>query len=364
VALSPDKPEQTRRIIDASLDRIGEGLRLLEDIARFVLDDAGLSRRLKELRHDLAVTDIPLKESLVQARKSAADIGADIEAPQQKAARDLPSLVVANSRRVQEALRVIEELAKLPASGLETAKYRQARFKIYGLEKELLSRLLRRDKAERINGLYGIVDTDSLGRRNHLEAAEAFIEGGAKVIQLRDKTSSHRRLFSIAAELKELCAKSNAIFIVNDYLDIALAVDADGLHIGQEDLPPAEARRLLPIDKLLGVSVTDTAEAREAGAAGADYLAAGAIYKTASKDDIRVIGLEELKRIRMATRLPLVAIGGIDKNNCAAVLEAGADALAVISAVLSAANQQQAAREIISTIKGCRKASRARANLN
>ena len=164
MTLSPEKPEQTRRIIDASLDRIGEGLRLLEDIARFLLDDTALTRQLKEMRHGMVAGQPSFNQRLIQARHAETDIGADMEAPQQTRERDLASLVVANARRVQESLRVLEELAKLPASGLDTAYYRKARFSLYTLERKLLTRLMRPDNEDRNSGYYSILDTGALGR--------------------------------------------------------------------------------------------------------------------------------------------------------------------------------------------------------
>jgi thiamine-phosphate pyrophosphorylase len=364
VILPPENPEQTQRIVDASLDRIGEGLRLLEDVVRFILNDTSLTQKLKEMRHGLVVSEPSFNWRLIQARHAETDIGADIEIPLQTKEKDLPSLVVANARRVQESLRVLEELAKLPASRLNTAHYRKARFKLYTLERKLLSRLLRCDKTEHISGFYAIVDTGVLGQFSHLEAAKALIDGGASIIQFRDKTSSRRKSFDIACQLKELCAKKGVLFIVNDYLDIALAVDADGLHIGQDDLPVAEARRLLPIDKLLGCSVTNAKEATEVERDGADYIAAGAVFATVSKEDIEVIGLGELKKIRMATRLPLVAIGGITRANCSDVLGIGTDAVAVISAVFGAKKPKEAARQMAAAIEDYRKTVKVRANIN
>ena len=133
---------------------------------------------------------------------------------------------------------------------------------------------------------------------------------------------------------------------MNDYLDLALASDADGLHLGQTDLPIKEARKLLPLDKILGCSTTTVSQAITAESEGADYIAAGSIYPTSSKETAKVIGLEGLLQIRQAISLPLVAIGGITKDNAAEVLAAGADSVAVIGAVLRAENIEEAARQI------------------
>jgi thiamine-phosphate pyrophosphorylase len=138
---------------------------------------------------------------------------------------------------------------------------------------------------------------------------------------------------------------------MNEYLDIALAVNADGLHIGQEDLPASEARRLLPPDKILGVSASSLEEARQAQADGADYLAVGAVYPTASKENIPALGPERIQLLRPAVNVPLVAIGGISRTNAREVVKAGADSLCVISAVLCAPDIARAARQIIEIIE-------------
>jgi thiamine-phosphate pyrophosphorylase len=168
-----------------------------------------------------------------------------------------------------------------------------------------------------------------------------------KIIQLRDKKDSRRRFFEIAVALRKFCRQNEVLFIVNDSLEVALAVDADGLNLGREDLPVAEARRFLPIDKIIGGSVSSVAEARVARAAGADYLGVGAIYPTGTKADIEVVGLKLLKEIKRKVALPIVAIGGIDKDNIGEVMNAGANAAAVISAVLGAADIESAARRLV-----------------
>ena len=351
MTLSPEIPEPTRRIIDANLDRIGEGLRLLEDLARFLLNDAILTQQLKTMRHGLATGGLSLNQQLLQARNAAGDIGINIEAPEQVKERELPEVVVANARRVQQSLRVIEELAKMPGIKLDSEKFKKARFKLYTIERELLSKLLRKDKAKRISGLHVIIDTQAIKGRRHLEVANQVIRGGAKVVQLRDKITSKRELLPIAQQLKNLCAEHNVLFIVNDHLDLALAADADGLHLGQDDLPLAVARRLLPIDKLLGCSVTSADQAAAAETEGADYIAAGAIYPTSSKEAVEVIGLEGLRLIKKKVKLPLVAIGGITQANAAEVVAAGADSVAVISAILQARSPEEAARQIAARLE-------------
>lgn len=347
----PAHSRETLRIIDANLNRAAEGLRVLEDIARLGLDDASLSERLKMLRHQLTNTSPDLQQALISARAADADVGRDTQVSGEPKERDLAAAVFANSRRAQESLRVLEEMARLPGE-LSTDRFRQTRFSIYTLEQELLFRLTRQAKVKALAGLYAVLDMEALGERDPLEVSRQIIGGGAKVVQLRDKRRSRRELFNVAVKLRQLCAEHGVLFIINDYLDIALASDADGLHVGQEDLPAAVVRRLLPLGKLLGVSVMTVEEARQAQGDGADYLGVGAIYATASKEVPGVVGPGRLTEIKQAVPLPLVAIGGITAERVPEVIRAGASGVAVISAILGAASSEAAARRIVTAIEG------------
>jgi thiamine-phosphate pyrophosphorylase len=157
-------------------------------------------------------------------------------------------------------------------------------------------------------------------------------------------------LVPLARELKKVCAEYGVLFIVNDYLDLAIASDADGLHIGQEDLPIETARKMLPGDKILGCSSATLEEALKAEKEGADYVAVGSIYPTPSKPGARIAGLETLRRVKSKVSVPVVAIGGINEDNIANVISAGADAVAVINAVLGADNVKEASQRLTEII--------------
>jgi thiamine-phosphate pyrophosphorylase len=347
-------PRQTLRIIDANCNRIGEGLRFLEDIARFLLNDAVLSQQLKAMRHDLVKSLSKFGAAMLSERDSEADVGFGTQLGQHQ---DLPSLVTANARRVEEALRVVEELAKLPDLGttLHPKDFEKARFNLYNLERDLQSKLMRRQKIEQLTGLYVIIDTQTLGLKDVMDAAGKAIRGGAKVIQLRDKQHDKGEVFTLAQKLKELCRKSNALFIVNDSLDIALASEADGIHIGRDDLPLSVVRKELPIDKLVGLSTHTLAQAQEAEAEGADYIAIGSIFPSPTKIKAKVVGLEHLQQVRRAVSIPIVAIGGINQDNISEVMAAGADSAAIISAVLTKKDIESATRQLVKEIEKKRK---------
>ena len=347
---------QLLRMIDANLNRASEGLRVLEDVARFLLNDAELSQRLRTLRHDLAQETKSLSVGLLSKRNSEHDVGARVgdsyEPETKQSLQDLSSLVTANAKRVEESLRVVEELAKLPEinSTLNSASFEQTRFALYTLERDLISRISRRHKIGRMPGLYVILDRQFLVGRDELGIAGQIIEGGARVIQLRDKQSKRGELLLIAQKLKELCSQANVLFVINDYLDLAMAVDADGLHVGQEDLPLPVIRRELPIDKIVGCSVTTLSQAKKAQAEGADYIAVGSIFPTATKKGATVVGVDMLRELKRTLSATLVAIGGINQNNIGEVVSAGADAIAVISAVLGEKDAKEAMQKLIATM--------------
>jgi thiamine-phosphate pyrophosphorylase len=234
--------------------------------------------------------------------------------------------------------------------GLDWDKFKHARFALYTLEQKIVLELLRHNKKEQVAGLYVIIDTQALRGRSELDVARQAIQGGTRMIQLRDKLRPKGMLVPLARELKKVCAESGALFIVNDYLDLATVSDADGLHIGQEDLPIEAARKMLPGDKILGCSAATLEEALEAEKEGADYIAVGCIYPTPSKSPTRLAGLKTLRQVKSKVSVPVVAIGGINEDNIAKVIGAGADAVAVISAVLGAANIKEASQKLTEII--------------
>jgi len=195
--------------------------------------------------------------------------------------------------------------------------------------------------------LHVLTDREWSRGRATLDVARAAIEGGASVIQLRDKAASTRTLIEEGLALRALTREHNVLFIVNDRLDVALAVDADGLHIGQDDMPVGLARQLLGPERILGVSAGNLEEAEEGVAEGADYLGVGPIYPTRGKQDAGpATGINLLRDLSTRYRVPLVAIGGITLQNAADVVHAGAIGVAVITAVVNVENIVSAAREL------------------
>ena len=193
--------------------------------------------------------------------------------------------------------------------------------------------------------LYLVTDAGLSRGRSHTSIVEAAIRGGVTTVQYREKNAATGRMFEEATELCRLCRRAGVPFIVNDRLDLALAVDADGLHVGQEDMPASVARRLLGPRKILGVSAGNAEEARRAVDAGADYIGASPVFSTPTKPDAPPpLGVGELRRMTGAVDIPVVAIGGITTANAAAMMEAGAAGIAVVSAIVAADDVETAAR--------------------
>ncbi len=200
--------------------------------------------------------------------------------------------------------------------------------------------------------LYLVTDRDlSLGRPL-VEVVAAAVRGGVTCVQLREKNCTGREFLQQAIKLKTLLAPLKIPLIINDRIDIALAVDADGVHLGQHDLPLADARRLLGPERLIGISAETLQDALEAEQNGADYIGISPVFSTPTKTDTaQALGLEGIRKIRQQTSIPLVAIGGINNGNAAQIIQAGADGIAVVSAIMSAVVPDQAAKELLQIIK-------------
>ena len=194
--------------------------------------------------------------------------------------------------------------------------------------------------------LYLVTDRDLMAADTIEECVEQAVLGGCTVVQLREKTASSREFYETAVKVREITSRLKVPLIINDRADIALAVNADGVHVGQGDLPYDEVRRITGQDKIVGVSVSNLAEAQSAADMGADYLGVGAMFPTGTKTDSNLTSMDELRRIREKVKIPLVVIGGINKNTIPLFKGTGIDGLAVVSAVVSQKDPASSAREL------------------
>ena len=316
----------------------------MEEFARLGLQDVTLSREIKELRHDLREA-IPetLCLHLIEFRNIAEDVGTRMTTEAEQKRNGVEEVAVAAGKRLSEALRALEEYGKTLDPSI-AAKVKALRYRGYEIEQRLvcISSAIRKFGEVR---LYVLI-TESVCRGDWFAAAEAALDGGADVLQLREKHLPDSELFRRAVRLSQLCRDRGKLFILNDRADIAALSHAHGVHLGQDDLPVAAARKILPPGSIVGVSTHSIDQAISVAKACPDYLAVGPMFETETKPQNRIAGPETLRAVRAITSLPLVAIGGIQEFNADAVLFAAPCCLAVCSAVVAAQNVRAAMERI------------------
>lgn len=317
-----------RRILDANLDRAREGLRVVEEWGRFGLGDAAIAAECKALRQELARWHTP---ELRQARDTLNDAGTTLSHPGEEQRTGLEQVLQANLCRVQEALRVLEEYGKVIDSAMGTA-CKQMRYRVYILE----SQLWPSDRHQKLRQARLYLVT---APTEHLpQVVEAALQGGLTLVQYRDKDTDDGLRLQRAQELCDLCHRYGALFLVNDRVDLALAVGADGVHLGQQDMPLALARQLLGSQRIIGQSTKHPDELHQAIAAGADYIGVGPVYETPTKAGRAAVGLDYVRYAAAHATIPWFAIGGIDLSNVQEVCAAGAKQVAVVRAIVKADN--------------------------
>lgn len=339
----PELTEQidTARILDASANRAREALRVIEDYIRFALDDAFLSGELKRLRHDLteALSSVGTVR-LLAARDTLQDVGTTLKTDAEQQRHSLLAVVRANLKRLQEALRSLEEFGKLHSINLGQT-LEKLRYRSYTLERAIL---LGADSRQRLADaqLYVLLTGSQCTAALDWTIQEA-VAGGAQVFQLREKTLSDRQLLERARQVRRWTREAGALFIINDRPDIARLVDADGVHIGQDELPVKEVRRIVGPDALIGVSTHNLDQVRRAILDGANYLGVGPTFPSGTKAFEMFPGLDFVRQVARETSLPAFVIGGVNLDTIAATVAAGARRVAVGQAICQADDPRQAA---------------------
>lgn len=342
----------TLRILDASANRATEGLRVVEDYARFALDDAHLTQLAKTIRHDLAecLAVFSLNDRFA-ARETSRDVGTRITTHAETSRIDARSVCIASCERVKQSLRSLEEYGKLldakAASGVEGIRYR-----FYTLERCLG---ICRDSCDRLAGVNLCVLTDGCGTVDEFRTlAEQLVEAGVSMIQLRQKNLTDAELTERThlrvKLLRQLAANTDLIIIINDRPDIAAAVNADGVHLGQDDMRVKDARLIVGPQKLIGVSTHSIEQARAAVLDGASYLGAGPTFPSTTKEFDAFPGLEYLEEVASEVTLPTYAIGGIALEKLPEVLSTGITRAAVSGVITSSANTQDVAEQLLAAL--------------
>jgi len=345
----PDEPDLgAARVLDANFNRSREALRVLEDYCRFVHDDAFLTNEIKAARHALAEAAKRLPARLLLAsRDTPGDVGTSATASGEYQRSTPLDVARVNLKRLQESLRSLEEFGKL--FGPELARELEAvRYRSYTIERTLA---FNHDARERLRDarLYVLLTGAQCVASLEQTIAQAAA-GGASVFQLREKKLTDRELVDRARDVRRWTRQAAALFIVNDRPDIARLVEADGVHLGQDDLPVREARRILGAEPLIGVSTHSLDQVRQVVRDGADYLGVGPVFPSSTKSFESFPGLGFVEEATAETSLPAFALGGIGPNNLAKVVAAGARRVAVSSCIASADDPEAVARSLLAAL--------------
>lgn len=340
-----------KRIIDANLNRATEATRILEEIARFLLDDKELCEKLKHIRHKLNGVQESNYQQYLQARDTEGDIGVDIKNTTERF--NIENIFKANIKRLQQALRTLAEYCGQKEGGLDSESLQQfekLRYSSYTLEKIMWDKL--KEKYNQIKlaekRLYLVTNSDQFDTDDaFLDAVASALAGGVDILQLREKNMSANRILELGKKVKQLCLQYNTTFIVNDRVDIAKILEADGVHLGQDDLDIFSAREILGANAIVGISTHAPEQALRAVEQGADYIGVGPVFATPTKQGRVPVGLEYVKWTSENIDIPSFAIGGIDIENCQEVFDAGLTRIAVVRAIINANSPKTEAEKLI-----------------
>ncbi|WP_020469214.1 thiamine phosphate synthase [Zavarzinella formosa] len=344
----PSDMSSVRRMCDVNGNRIRESLRILDDYARFSRNDPRITESVKNLRHDFVsiLRDHPAL-AVLESRDTIGDVGTVISTPGEQRRMDANDVALVNIKRLQESLRSLEEFGKI-IDPMASVKIEQLRYRSYTLERDLFveSPLRKRLKDAK---LYLLVSSESCP--NGLEATvRGAIAGGVSVVQLREKNVDDRTLFQTAERIRQWTRETDTLFILNDRPDVARLVEADGVHLGQEDLPITAVRKILPPDMLIGVSTHNPGQLAGAMAMRADYVGVGPTFPSSTKRFEEFAGLEYVRHAAEKSLVPMFAIGGVNLDNIGQAVDAGASGVAVSAVITRASNPEATARQLLNAL--------------
>ncbi|WP_269611145.1 thiamine phosphate synthase [Prochlorococcus marinus] len=341
MSVTPPSDNRIAQLIDANLDRAREGLRVMEDWCRFGLKRSDFSIQIKDWRQQLGGHHHIIYR---KARLTSNDPAMGISHPLQKVRSTPEAVFIANSSRVQEALRVIEEFTRITDPKLcEVAT--KIRYETYEIEIKVLSTTEGIQKRETLKDCSIYLITTK--KRNLEEIVHQSLKAGVKIVQYREKFLNDNEKISQAKCLASLCKKYNSLFIVNDRIDIALAVEADGIHLGQEDMPTKIARELLGPEKIIGRSTHCIEDIKNAEKEGCDYIGIGPIFPSETKKKLSPLGIDYLTKGLSETFLPAFAIGGINSSNIKKLNQINNLRIAVSNAVINASDPFSKTEELL-----------------
>jgi len=335
------------RLLDANANRAREAMRVMEDAARFLLDDQALASSLKSLRHDFAqaLQDLPMA---IEQRDTQGDVGTTLTTPREYERTNQQAVVIAAGKRLTEALRAIEEFAKINAPNAAN-QIEQLRYRAYTIERDLTLCFL--GKTAKQWKLCVLITEALCLNGDWLGVTKACIEGGADCLQLREKHLTSRELIRRTRELVSLARPKGVSVILNDRPDLALIAQADGVHLGQKDAPCDEVRKIVGSELLIGVSTGNLEQAQRAAEQGADYCGVGPMYETKTVDDKpEIAGASYLQQYVNDISLPHLAIGGITPANLPELVGAGVKGVAVSSVVCQADDPKAVAQQILAQL--------------
>lgn len=341
-------PREVLRLIDANTNRAAEGIRTVEDVARLVFENADVARSLKQLRHELGsiVQAIPALDRLA-ARDTQSDAGTQTTLTSESKRADWASVIAAASERTTQSLRCLEEFSKILPPELQSkteGRFKALRYRAYDALAAAQQKLAG-PKLPSGAQLYVLIDC-----KRDLESfvgyAQELVAAGVDILQIRDKQADGAKLLAYARAAHQALVDTPCKLIINDRVDVALAAQADGVHVGQDDLPLSEVKRLLPVSMLVGVSTHDIQQARQAQAEGADYIGCGPTFPSQTKSFTDFPGIKFLTEVACEIDIPAFAIGGIGADNLPQVLASGCRCIAVSNVIHSATNPSDAARQL------------------
>lgn len=348
------------RILDASLNRANEGLRTIEDHARFVLNNPHLTEKIKHLRHDLTASTQAVDRNLLLAnRDTVNDCGTEITTETEFVRSSQQAVLSAAFSRIQQSLRSLEEYGKLISPQL-AAQMESLRYRTYTLEKELVLQATKHEalSAARLYLLVDLSDEIEVWLKRLRELALA----GADIIQIRDKRADDRRLWQYSSAAAKMMRDLKPIvvddvvrprcqLIINDRADIAMSVDADGVHVGQEELPVDVVRQIIGENKLVGLSTHSVEQVREAIDVGADYIGCGPTFPSQTKSFNQYVGVSLSASAARDFPLPAFAIGGINEANLSELLDVGVHRVAVSGAVWGQTDEVERCRKLAQLLR-------------